>query len=95
MSEETETVEYTVSRLHLQKMLDHYRDTLIIKHPSRFLTPAFMETLQRELDNYQAFNAKRETNPVWRVPVKVLGDARTGNIDVTVADNIKLVLIAP
>ena len=93
MSEEI--VEYTVSRLHLEKMLNHYRDTLILKHPNRFLTPAFMEILQKELNEYQAFNAKRETNPVWKIPVKILGDARTGNIDVTVADNVKLNLIAP
>jgi len=95
MSDETTMVEYTVSRFHLESALNHYRDTLIIKYPSRFITPAFKETCQNFLNEYQVSQSKRETNPVWRVPVKLLCEARTSNIDVTVADNVKLNLIAP
>ena len=90
-----ETIEYTVSRFHLEKALDHYRDTLILKFPHRFITPAFVETCQNFLNDYQGKMAKRETNPVWRVPVKLLCDARTSNIDVTTADNIKLIFTSP
>lgn len=93
MSEEK--IEFTVSKMHLTKMLDHYRDMLLIKYPTRFLTPAFMEILQEDLQKYQMANAKRETNIVWRIPVKVVGDSKTNNIDVDVAENVLLTLTPP
>ena len=88
-------LEITVSRLHLVMVLDHYRDYLLLKHPNRFLTASFMETLQKELEAYQILKAKRESSKVWRVPVKIIGQAATNNIDVTVADNVKLNLVDP
>jgi hypothetical protein len=85
---EKEKVEYVVNVYHLEKALDHYRDYLLVKYKTRFLTPAFMEILQNDLEQYQKLQAKRETNPVWQVPVKVIGDARTNNIDVTIQDHV-------
>lgn len=95
MIEEKQVLEFTVSRLHMEKALDHYRDHLLQKYPNRFLTAAFMHTMETYLNQYQKYLAQRETNVVWRVPVKILGDARTNNIDVTVADNVNLILVGP
>lgn len=83
-----EKLEFNVNPYHVEKMLDHYRDMLLVKYPRRFLTPAFMLEMQMALDDYRAKMMKRENNEVWRMPVKVIGDARTNNIDVTLADNV-------
>jgi hypothetical protein len=86
---EKEKVEYAVNPLHLERALNHYRDYLLIKYKNnRFLTPAFMETLQNDIDQYQLFQSKRESNLVWKVPVKVIGDARTNNVDVTIQEHV-------
>ena len=87
MTEEAK-IEHYVNLLHLEKALDHYRDYLLSKYKNRFLTRAFMEQLQNDLDQYQQYQSKRESNSVWKVPVKVMGDARTNNIDVTYKDHI-------
>jgi hypothetical protein len=93
MSDQNEVIEFTVRRSHVDSVLNHYRDRLIQKHSKPFITLAFLEMLQQDTDQYQLIQRKRETNVVWRIPVKVIGDARTSNIDVIVGDNVKLTFV--
>lgn len=79
-----------VDRRTLVSLLDHYRDMLVKKYPSRLITNSFKETLQRELDTYQQSKSRTESFFIWRIPVRVLTDARTCNVDVEPAVELKI-----
>ena len=81
---------FEIDRQTLIHLLDHYRSYLLQKYPKRLVTQAFRVELQRELDAYQQLQAKRETYFIWKMPVKVLADSITSNIDVEPAVEVSI-----
>jgi hypothetical protein len=79
-----------VDRRTLISLLDHYRDMLVTKFPTRLITNAFKETLQRELDAYQQKKAKTESFFIWKIPMRVLTNPRTCDVDVEPAVEVKI-----
>jgi len=71
-----------LSKQFLSRVLDHYRDAVLLKFPNRVLTPASITEMERFLVHYQSSVIKRETHPAWAIAIKLVFDYKHGVIDV-------------
>ena len=63
--------------LLLKMIIDFYTKKLIEWNPVLIVTPAALERLNRQAESLRQHQLKRETNPVWNIPVKVLADGKS------------------
>ena len=89
----TTTTVIRVSQRTLISALDYYRDRLMLAFPARIPSPAAILEMERFLDKVQISQTFKETAAVWHIPVKLLVDKTTCNIDVDVRDPATVELI--
>lgn len=63
-----------MNTLTLQMARDFYVRRLIDLNPVLIITPAKLELLNRQVEAIRLGMLKVETNPVWRIPVRVESD---------------------
>ncbi len=79
-----------VSQFMLNKVLDHYRDVVIVKFPLRLITPATLVQMEMYLKAYQSQLILRETHPAWAMALKLIFDAKRNLIDVCPDDQANI-----
>lgn len=82
-----------MSRHLVNKVLDHYRDAVLQKFPTRVLTSAAIVEMENYLTLYQRHMMNRETHPAWGLALKLIFDARRGLIDVTLDEQAEVELV--
>ena len=80
----------TYEKQTLGRILEHYLNAIYEKYPLRFTTPAGMAQMQDYVNHYQRFMIKRETSPLWAIPLKVI-PISAGSVQVVPADGAAII----